>query len=88
MIEAKLTITNDQGLHARPAAQFVQTAAGFKSKVLLTGNNKTVNGKSILSVLGLGLVRGTEITIAIDGEDEIDGLATLKALIEGNFGQR
>jgi phosphocarrier protein HPr len=87
MIEAELTITNPLGLHARPAAQFVQTAAAFKSKVMLAGNNKTVNAKSILSVLSLGLVCGTVITITVDGEDEIEGLTALKALVESDFSQ-
>lgn len=87
MIEAVLKITNPTGLHARPAAQFVQTAANYRSKVTIKGNNKTADAKSILAVMSMGLNRGTEITVTVDGEDEKDCLQALVALIEGNFGE-
>lgn len=85
MTETVLKITNPTGLHARPAAQFVQTAAGFHSEVKISGNNKSANAKSILSVMSMGLAYGTEITISADGEDEQECIAALKALFESNF---
>lgn len=87
MIEAVLKITNPTGLHARPAAQFVQTAASFASKVTISANNKVADAKSILSVMGMGLNCGTEITVAVDGPDEKECLAALVAFIEGNLGE-
>jgi phosphocarrier protein len=87
MIEAVLKITNPTGLHARPAAQLVQKAASFCSKVMITANNKAADAKSILSVMSMGLNCGTEITVTADGADEKECLAALVALIEGNFGE-
>lgn len=87
MIEAVLKITNPTGLHARPAAQLVQKAASYKSKVTIKGNNKTADAKSILSVMSMGLNRGAEITVTADGEDEKECLEALVALIAGNFGE-
>lgn len=87
MKEAVLKITNPTGLHARPAAQFVQKAASFRSKVMIIANNKTADAKSILAVMSMGLSFGTEIAVTADGEDEEECLASLVAFIEGDFGE-
>lgn len=88
MVEVKLTITNTAGLHARPAAQFVQKAASFKSKVKIFGNNKSVDGKSILAVMGMGLKQNNEIIITAEGPDEIKCIEGLQELIIGNFNEK
>jgi len=85
--EATIKLTNPAGLHARPAAQLVQKAASFASKVKISANNKVADAKSILSVMGMGLACGTEIVITADGEDEKECIAALIALIKGNFGE-
>jgi phosphocarrier protein len=82
-----LKVTNPTGLHARPAAQFVQTAASFSSKVKISGNNKAADAKSILAVMSMGLSYGTEIIIAAEGEDEKECIAALAALVESDFGE-
>jgi phosphocarrier protein len=87
MLETALVIKNVTGLHARPAALFVQKAASFKSKVKIIANNKTVDAKSILGVLGLGLTQGTQITVVADGEDEEACIKELQKLVENNFGE-
>lgn len=87
MTEIEVTITNKTGLHARPAAQFVQKAASFSSKVKIAGNNKVADGKSILAVMGMSLVQNTKLTISAEGADEEQCLAALKELIESNFGE-
>jgi len=87
MTQTTLKLTNRLGLHARPAAQLVQTAAKFSSKVTLAGNNKTVDAKSILSVMTMGLVGGMDITLTADGQDETACIASLTALIENQFGE-
>ncbi len=87
MIEAVLKITNPTGLHARPAAQLVQAAASFVSRVTIFADSKAADAKSILSVMSMGLNCGTEITVTVDGPDEQECLASLVALIEGNFGE-
>lgn len=88
MKEIKITVTNKTGLHARPAAQFVQKAASFKSKVKLAANGKVADAKSILAVMGMGIAQNTVITISADGADEAACLDALKALVESNFGEK
>lgn len=88
MTEVTLTLTNPTGLHARPAAQFVQKAAKFKSSVKITANNKTIDAKSILAVMSMALAKGTVITISADGLDEQECIQTLRELVETNFGEK
>ena len=67
MTEATTTIENKTGIHARPASVFVQKASSFKSKVQIKAKGKTVDAKSILMIMSMGLVKGTEVTIVADG---------------------
>jgi len=87
MIEVEVIITNATGLHARPAAQFVQKAASFKSKIKIAGNQKVADAKSILAVMGMGLTQNSKLTITADGEDEEICVRALQELIESNFGE-
>ncbi len=87
MIEVEVIITNATGLHARPAAQFVQKAASFKSKIKIAGNQKVADAKSILAVMGMGLTQNSKLTIMADGEDEEICVQALRELIESNFGE-
>lgn len=87
MTEATVTIENKTGIHARPASVFVQTATKFKSKVQIKAKGKTVDAKSILMIMSMGLVKGTEITIVADGPDEADAVKALKELVESKFGE-
>jgi phosphocarrier protein len=87
MTEATTTIENKTGIHARPASVFVQTASKFKSKVQIKAKGKTVDAKSILMIMSMGLTKGTEITLVADGPDEADAVATLKKLVDDKFGE-
>ena len=87
MIEVQVIITNKTGLHARPAAQFVQKAASFSCTVKISGNNKVANGKSILAVMGMGLTQNSILTITAEGADEKSCTVALQELIESNFGE-
>lgn len=87
MTEAKTTIENKTGIHARPASQFVQKASSFKSKIQIKAKGKTVDAKSILMIMSMGLVKGTEITIVADGPDEADAVAALKQMVDDKFGE-
>lgn len=81
-------IQNEVGLHARPAALFVQTAAKFKAKIKVrnaTRGTPFIDAKSILSVLGLAVAKGHEIEVTAEGEDEETALVTIARLIEGDF---
>ncbi|MEC4817894.1 MAG: phosphoenolpyruvate--protein phosphotransferase, partial [Scytonema sp. PMC 1069.18] len=89
--EIRLTVRNQLGLHARPAAKFVSTAAQFESQILvrnLTKGTQAVRADSINQVATLGVRQGHEITIAATGHDADEALAALQALVESNFGEQ
>ena len=87
MKQIECILNNHSGLHARPAAQFVQTAAAFASKVTILANQKTADAKSILAVMGMGLAKGAQMTVTAEGADEEACLAALQTLVESNFGE-
>lgn len=85
MQQAKLTITNETGLHARPANQFVQAAMRFQSEISVKKDNIAVNAKGILGILTLGAGKGTEIVIQAIGVDEEEAITALTDLIEAGI---
>lgn len=90
MVSNQFIIENKVGLHARPAALFVQTAARFKSKIKVrntTRGTSFMDAKSILSVMGLGVAQGHEIEVTAEGEDEQTALETIAQLIESDFAE-
>jgi len=87
MPEITTIVRHKLGLHARPAAQFVQTAQAFSSDIRVVTDGQEANAKSILKVLSLGISQGTPVVIRAQGEDAAQALATLAALIESNFGE-
>jgi phosphocarrier protein HPr len=86
MAERIITVASKSGLHARPAAIFVQKAKSFQSQISLARNDKTVNGKSILSVISLGATQGDKVTLHADGEDAEAALDNLAILLEKDLG--
>ncbi len=87
MIEKTLTVNNEVGLHARPAALFVQTSNKFTSNIQVACGERKVNAKSILNVLTLGASKGSVIHIQAVGEDAEDAMAALEKLVQDNFGE-
>lgn len=87
MVSRTLELTNATGLHARPAALFVQEANKFSSTIRVTVRDRPVDAKSIIGLLTLGAGRGTSITIDAEGADEDAALAALVKLIEHKFGE-
>lgn len=88
MVEASVVVTHQVGLHARPAALFVQTANRFTSTVRarnVTTGSEPVDAKSILGILTLGVLSGHEILVSAQGPDEVEALRALRALVEGGF---
>jgi phosphotransferase system HPr (HPr) family protein len=83
--EINVVITNQVGLHARPARLLVQTAAQFRSQIQLQKGDQAVNGKSIVGILKLGAVLGDTITMRADGEDAEEALKALGNLVEQKF---
>lgn len=86
IVERTVTLGSKSGLHARPAAVFVQNAKGFRSQITLAKNDKKVNAKSILSVLSLGAEQGDAIVLTASGEDAESAITTLVPLLEGDLG--
>lgn len=80
--EKKVIITNKTGLHARPAAQFVQKAGKFDSKIEIVFEEKEVNAKSIMGVMSLGVGKGNEITVRAEGADADKAVKELVDFIE------
>ena len=87
MYSKEVTVQSQVGLHARPATFFIQKANEFKSTVWVEKEERRVNAKSLLGVLSLGIVGGTEIRIIVDGSDEEAALAALVELVETGFGE-
>ncbi|HEX9926853.1 MAG TPA: phosphoenolpyruvate--protein phosphotransferase [Anaerolineae bacterium] len=88
--EILVTIPNRLGLHARPAADFVTTAAGFQAEITVRNATRgvgPVNAKSLNRVATLGARQGQALGIAAQGSDAAGALAALKALVEAGFGE-
>ena len=85
-MERTVTLGSKSGLHARPAAVFVQNAKEFRSQITLSKNEKTANGKSILSVMTLGAEQGDEVVLKVDGEDAELAIDKLTSLLERDLG--
>ncbi|MEF9991053.1 MAG: HPr family phosphocarrier protein [Romboutsia sp.] len=86
-MEKIVSIKNASGLHARPAGMFVKKAAEFKSTVEVLAKGKTVNAKSIMGIMSLGLAQGDELTVVANGEDQEVAVAALVELVESGFGE-
>ena len=87
MMTMDVTVTNSVGLHARPATFFIQKANSYRSSIWVEKDDRSVNAKSLLGVLSLGIVNGMTITLVADGSDEAEALAGLKELIENGFNE-
>ncbi|MFW5940445.1 MAG: phosphoenolpyruvate--protein phosphotransferase [Chloroflexota bacterium] len=85
--EARLTIRNRLGLHARPAARFVATANRFDATITVRKGQRSANAKSINQIATLGARQGDEIIVSASGPDAADAVAQLEALVEDNFGE-
>ena len=86
MQKVKVEIINKAGLHARAASKLVELTATFSSDIRV-GHERMVDGKSILSLMMLAAVKGTELSIEIDGTDEDLAITAIVALINNRFGE-
>ena len=80
-------VQNQVGLHARPATFFIQKANEFKSSIWVEKDERRVNAQSLLGVLSLGIMGGTEIRIMAGGSDEEEAVEALVALVESGFAE-
>ena len=81
VVEKTVVIKNKQGLHARPAALFVQIANKFDSDVIVSKGKAKVNGKSIMGIMMLEAGRGAKVTITTKGEDAQQAITELENLL-------
>ena len=84
IIEKAVVIKNLQGLHARPAALFVQIANKFDSDIIVSKGKKKVNGKSIMGIMMLEAGKGSKIVISANGEDAQQAVKELEKLLSSD----
>ena len=87
MVKENVTITNNIGLHARPATFFIQKANSYRSSIWIEKDDRKVNAKSLLGVLSMGIAKGMTVTLIAEGTDEADAVAGLVALIQTGFAE-
>lgn len=87
MIKRSTRIVNKLGLHARPSAMLVSTAAKFQSDVFFTKEGLRVNGKSIMGVMMLAAEMNAELLIEVDGPDEDAAIEALLSVVASGFGE-
>jgi phosphocarrier protein len=81
LVRKKVIVKNKQGLHARPAALFVQIANKYDARITLRRGSEEVNGKSIMGILMLGAKKGSTIIVEADGHDAHLALVELEKVI-------
>jgi len=87
MISRQVMISNKLGLHARAATKFANLCGRYACKMQVCCNGKTIDGRSIMSLMLLAASKGTTIELTADGHDEEAALLALLALIEDKFGE-
>ena len=85
MIEQEVTIRNRSGLHTRPAASLVKTAARFKAEFYIFKDGMEINGKSIIGVMTLAAEQGSTLLLRFEGVDEAEAAAAVISLFERGF---
>ena len=85
MKEFTYTITDAQGIHARPAGQLVKLAAGMGCNSTITKDGRTVDAKRIMGVMSLGAKQGHTVTIQADGEGEAEAIEALETFMKENL---
>ncbi|MBM7624579.1 HPr family phosphocarrier protein [Sporohalobacter salinus] len=87
MVEQKVVVQNETGLHARPASLLIEAANNYSAEVQLVYKNQEVNAKSVMRVMSLGIGQGAEVTIRAEGNEEEDAVEELVELIKSGFGE-
>jgi len=85
VVSTRLKIKNSKGLHARPSAKLVKAANKFAADIYITKNVETVNGKSIMGLMGLAAGNGEEITVKAVGPDADEAIKSISYLVKSKF---
>ncbi|MBU1113108.1 MAG: HPr family phosphocarrier protein [Candidatus Omnitrophica bacterium] len=81
-LEEQITVNKEHGLHARPATIFVQLANKFNSSIRLDKAGEAVDGKSIIAILSLGVNKGMQVNLIVEGSDSEEAMQELKKFLE------
>jgi phosphocarrier protein len=87
MITREVTVTNQAGIHTRPASMIVRTAAKFKADFWIQKDGYEINGKSIIGVMTLAAEQGATLVLLFDGADEAAAAVAMEALFADGFGE-
>ena len=85
MKEFKYVITDPEGIHARPAGLLVKEAAKYKSAITLDSGAKKADAKRIMAVMSMGVKKGVEVTVTIEGEDEDTAFEAIQKFFQENL---
>lgn len=78
-------ITDEVGIHARPAGALVKEAKNHASKITIAANNKSAEATKLMALMSLGVKKGTEITVTVEGEDEEAAAASVESFLKENL---
>ena len=81
MVEKRVVVRLETGLHARPAALFVQEANKYAAEIFVQKGDKKVNAKSIMGIMSLAVAKGTEIVISAEGADAVEAVNALSEMV-------
>lgn len=87
MVSQKVTLTNGQGFHMRPAGVFAAAMGKFSSNVTIKFNGNEINGKSLMNIIAACIKCGSEVEICCEGADENEALKTAVDLVESGLGE-
>lgn len=87
MVEKEITVSNELGIHARPASMIVRTAMQFKSEIWLEKDGAKADAKSIMSVMMLAAGKGSLVLVRARGQDEDSAIETITHLFETRFNE-
>lgn len=85
MKEITYTITDPNGIHARPAGVLVKTLKGYNSSVTIFKGEKSVDMKKLLALMGMGIKQGDTVTVKVEGDDEETCAAEIEKALKENF---
>ncbi len=85
MKEFRYTITDPEGIHARPAGELIKAIKDFASKITITKEGKAADAKSIFGVMGLAVKQGQEIVMTAEGDDEEEAIVAIEKFLKENM---
>ncbi|MEG0912571.1 MAG: HPr family phosphocarrier protein [Oscillospiraceae bacterium] len=85
MVNFDFTVTDENGLHARPAGQLVKEAAKFESTITIAKGEKTADLRRLFAIMGLAVKQNETISVKIDGPDEDEAAKFIKTFLSDNF---